>query len=182
MKIIENFLPQEIFNKLKKLIIVDDFSWFLRKAMVKTSADKNSNDYGYFTHSFFNAHTVNSNYYYEYIRPILNQLNAGAVVEVRANLLPSSFYKGKYSNFHADNNFNCKTAILYLNNCDGGTQFKINGETKFVNAEENKIVIFDSNTLHRGTKSDNVNFRYIINFNYFEIENGISGGDLINEW
>ena len=66
MKIVENFLPEDFFNKLQKLITVDDFPWFLRKTMVE-----NSNDYGYFTYSFFNANNVNSNYYYEYIRPIL---------------------------------------------------------------------------------------------------------------
>lgn len=177
MKIVENFLPEDFFNKLQKLITVDDFPWFLRTTMVE-----NSNDYGYFTYSFFNAHNVNSNYYYEYIRPILIKLNAGAVVEVRANMSPSSFYKGEHSDFHTDNNFKCKTAILYLNSCDGGTEFQINGENKFVKAEQNKIVIVDSDILHRGTKSHNSNFRYIINFNYFEIKGGKSSGVMINDW
>ena len=33
--------------------------------------------------------------------------------------------------------------------------------------DKNKIVIFDSNIYHRGTKSTDQDFRYIINFNYF---------------
>ena len=53
MKVIENFLPEDFFNKLQKLITVDDFPWFLRTTMVE-----NSNDYGYFTYSFFNANNV----------------------------------------------------------------------------------------------------------------------------
>ncbi len=181
MKIVENFLSQDLFNKLQKLIVVDDFPWFLRTSMVVTSG-VDSRDQGYFTHSFYNQNQINSNYYYDYILPITKLLNAAAVVEIRANLAISSLYDGEYSDFHADNNFKCKTAILYLNNCDGGTQFKIGEDIKFINAEENKIVIFDSDTLHRGTKSHNKNFRYIINFNYFEIENGISGGVMVNEW
>ena len=182
MKIVENFLPQDLFNKLQDLIIVNDFPWFLRTSMVSLSSNEDSKDLGYFTHSFYNQNKINSTYYHDYILPILRLLNAGAVVEVRANLAISSFYNGEYSDFHTDNNFKCKTAILYLNDCDGGTQFKVNNETKFVNAEKNKMVIVDSDTLHRGTTSHNTNFRYIINFNYFEIENGISGGVMINDW
>jgi len=39
---------------------------------------------------------------------------------------------------------------------------------KFIKAEENKILIFDSNIQHSGTVSKDVDFRYIINFNYFD--------------
>ena len=46
---------------------------------------------------------------------------------------------------NTDYNFNCKTAILYLNTCDGGTEFKINSKIKFTKAEQNK----SSNILHR---------------------------------
>ena len=38
---------------------------------------------------------------------------------------------------------------------------------KFIQAKENTIVIFDSSIEHRGTKSTDQDFRYLINFNYF---------------
>ena len=108
-----------------------------------------SDNLGYFTHSFYNDNRINCDTYFKYIIPILNKLNSKAVIEVRSNLTPSVFFKNKYSDFHIDNNFNCKTAILYLNNCDGGTEFKINNKIKFIKSEENKIVIFDSNIVTR---------------------------------
>ena len=163
MEIIQNFLNKNFFEDLKELVLESEFSWFQRKTMVSDSTD----NLGYFTHSFYNNHKINCDTYFKYIIPILDKLNSKAVIEVRANLTPSVFFKNKNSNFHTDNNFNCKTAILYLNTCDGGTEFKIDNEIKFIKSEENKIVVFDSNIEHRGVTSKNANFRYVINFNYF---------------
>ena len=163
MKVIENFLEDSFFQDLKKLVIESEFSWFKRKNMLKNNDD----DLGYFTHSFFNKNTINCKHYNQYILPILNQLEVKAPIEVRANLSPSCFYKKNACAFHVDRDYDSKTAILYLNDCNGGTEFKINNKIELVKAEENKIVIFDTNTQHRGTKSTDQDFRYIINFNYF---------------
>ena len=163
MKVIENFLEDSFFQDLKKLVIESEFSWFKRKNMLKNNDD----DLGYFTHSFFNKNTINCKHYNQYILPILDQLEVKAPIEVRANLSPSCFYKKNACAFHVDRDYDSKTAILYLNDCNGGTEFKINNKIELVKAEENKIVIFDTNTQHRGTKSTDQDFRYIINFNYF---------------
>ena len=163
MKVIENFLEDSFFQDLKKLVIESEFSWFKRKNMLKNNDD----DLGYFTHSFFNKNTINCKHYNQYILPILDQLEVKAPIEVRANLSPSCFYKKNACAFHVDRDYDSKTAILYLNDCNGGTELKINNKIEFVKAEENKIVIFDTNTQHRGTKSTDQDFRYIINFNYF---------------
>mgnify|MGYP003115002922 FL=1 len=163
LRIINNFLDKDFFERLKTLIIKSEFSWFKRETMVAGS----TNNLGYFTHSFYNNHRVTSERYYEYILPILNKLDSKATITARANLTPSVFYKENSCAFHTDQKFNCKTAILYLNTCDGGTEFKIEDKIKFVKSEENKIVIFDTNIEHRGTKSNDADFRYLINFNYF---------------
>jgi len=163
VQIIKNFLEKNFFQDLQKLITESEFAWFQRKTMVTGT----TNNLGYFTHSFYNNNQINCDTYFKYIIPILNKLNSKAVIEVRANLTPSVFFKEKNCNFHTDNSFNCKTAILYLNTCDGGTEFKINNKIKFIKSEENKIVIFNSNIEHRATTSQNEDFRYILNFNYF---------------
>ena len=163
MKIIKNFLEYDSFISLKELVTEGEFPWFQRTNMIPYR----NNDLGYFTHSFFNNNTINSDYYDKYISSILNKLEVKAPIQVRANLSPSSFYKEDACDFHVDYPFSCMTALLYLNNCDGGTEFKIDNKIEFVKAEENKIVIFDTNIQHRGTKSTDQDFRYIINFNYF---------------
>ena len=163
MKVIENFLEDDFFESLKKLIIESEFSWFRRDHMVSD----NDKTLGYFSHSFFNKYGVNCKHYDQFIVPILEKLNAHAVIQVRANLSPSCFYKGIKSEFHTDSTHPSKTAILYLNTCDGGTELKIDDEIQLVKAEKNKMLIFDTNVEHRGTPSTDVDFRYIINFNYY---------------
>lgn len=155
----KNFLPIDQFNKLKNLICNLDFPWRIRNQM--TSTDKNI----YFTYSFFNNNNITSEAYQEYIIPILEILKCKAVVQIRANLFISDLFKK--SDWHTDYDFGCNTAILYLNNCDGGTELKIKNKIKFVKAEENKLLMFNSNVSHRVCSSTNAAKRYIINFNYF---------------
>ena len=165
-KIIKNFLEPNFFENLKGNILNLEFPWYRRKRQVFT---KDKLELGYFTHSFYNNHTATSPYSRDWILPILDKLNAKSVIEVRANLTPSVFFLGnRGSAFHTDHPTKNKTAILYLNTCDGGTDIEVDNECIFVQAEENKIVIFDSNLLHRGVVSNNSDFRWIINFNYFE--------------
>ena len=159
MEIIKNFLLKENFKEIKNIILDKDFPWRIRNRM--TDTDENI----YFTYCFFNNFLTTSEMHQNYIIPILNKLKAKSVIQVRANLIFNTlFYK---SGWHTDYNYDSKTAIFYLNTCNGGTEFKINDKIKFVNAEENKIVVFDSKIEHRVCTSTDCKRRYIINFNYF---------------
>ena len=159
MKEIKNFLTLEQFKNLQNSIFHQDFPWRLRKSMTDTD------DNIYFTYSFFNDGSVNSDLYNSLIKPILNQLNFKAVIEVRANMFLNKIFN--YSGWHTDSSWNNTTAILYLNNCNGGTELKIKEKVEFIKAEENKILIFPSETKHRACTSTDIDKRYIINFNYF---------------
>jgi len=166
-KVIHNFMNEIAFEALRHLIIETDFPWFKRKRQVLT---KDKKDLGYLTHSFYNDHKAGSLLYNDYIIPILNQLGVASVIQVRANLTPSVFYIERGSAFHCDYVFKSpsKTAILYLQTTDGGTELKIDNEIKFIKDEANKMLIFDSDVGHRGVVSKDSDFRYLINFNYFE--------------
>ena len=166
-KVIPNFLDAITFSALQHLIIETDFPWFKRKRQVFT---KDKKELGYLTHSFYNNHNSNSAFYIDYIIPILNKLGVASVIQIRANLTPSVFYIEKGSAFHCDYIYKSpsKTAILYLQTTNGGTEIKINNKIKFIKDEENKMLIFDSDVEHRGIVSTDSDFRYLINFNYFE--------------
>ena len=60
---------------------------------------------------------------------------------------------------------NAKTAILYLNTCNGGTVIINNKKEKIIYSKENKLLLFDSNTLHRGFSQTDIERRIIININ-----------------
>ena len=157
----ENFLPADLFKKIKDLIMDKDFPWRRRDHMVISN-----NDPIYFTYNFYNDMTVSSEWYTPCIVPIFKKLKATAPVEARANIFISTLFKR--STWHRDWPLECKTAILYLNTCDGGTELKINDKIISIKAQENKMLIFDTPILHRAVTSSDEPIRYIINFNYYE--------------
>ena len=118
----------------------------------------------YFTYSFYNFMSSTSDFYEPLMIPILNQLHAVAPIEVRANMFISALFKE--SGWHSDRSFKCKTAILYLNDCDGGTELKIGDKVTFIKADANKVLIFDTPILHQAITSKKEPIRYIINFCY----------------
>tara|TARA_Y100000114_G_C11616606_1_gene257680 strand:+ start:140 stop:637 length:498 start_codon:yes stop_codon:yes gene_type:complete len=156
-----NFLPVEQFDELQNLILDSDFPWRVRENMVEDIKDDNL----YFTYGFFNNNNVTSELYPRYIIPILEKLKCMAPIQVRANMFLNKIFDR--SGWHIDYNSNNTTAILYLNDCDGGTELKINNKIEFVKAEKNKLLTFPSNTTHRARTSTDVDRRYIMNFNYF---------------
>ena len=157
MKIIKNFLPQDKFIKVKELITGDYFPWFYKS---DTEIDG-----GYFCHSLFHNNQINSTLNYDCTKDIYEILKPISLIEVRANLFFSSLFNNKKAEWHTDYNHNNWTSILYLNTTNGGTEFKDN--VNFVKAEENKMVIFKCNTLHRPLLSNGFEKRNILNFNYF---------------
>ena len=157
----KNFLAPDSFEKIKDLIMNEEFPWRRRDRMARIG-DK---DGMYFTYCFYNSFMPQSEFYEPYIIPILKKLQAKAPIQIRSNMFISTMFKA--SNWHRDYDFKCKTAILYLKDCDGGTELKINNKIIFIKADSNKILVFDTPILHRAITSKKEPIRYIINFNYF---------------
>ena len=157
-QIIKKFLKPDSFEEIKNIIMEQDFPWRKRDHMVHDS------DPLYFSYGFYNNMDSNSELYRPHIIPMLQKLGALAPIQVRANMSIDELFKT--SGWHRDYDFKCKTAILYLNDCNGGTDLKIDGKIISIKAESNKMLIFDTPILHRGTTSTNEPLRYIINFNY----------------
>ncbi len=161
-KTINNFLNKEQLSTLQSIVFDPEFPWRRRKEM-----DPSSNNGIYFTHCFYNDMKSTSPHFINIIKPILKKLNTIAPIQVRSNMFISKLFEK--SDFHTDyDNTKSKTAILYLNTCDGGTEMKINNKIKFIKAVENKILIFDNNIFHRAITSIKSPIRYIINLNYYE--------------
>ena len=156
----KNFLSVDLFKKVQSLIMDQDFPWRRRDHMTDDDRDKM-----YFSYGFYNYMISSSELYSPYIIPILKKLQATAPIQIRANMSISALFKS--SQWHRDYDFKCKTAILYLNDCDGGTDLKINNKIIFIKADANKMLVFNTDILHRAITSKKEPARYIINFNYF---------------
>ena len=159
-KIQENFLPPDLFKKIKNLVMSQDFPWRRRDQMTLDPNDKM-----YFTYCFYNNMKPWSEFYVPYIIPVLEKLKVAAPLQVRANMFVSTLFQA--SAWHRDYNFECKSAILYLNDCDGGTELKTDNKDVFIKADANKMLVFGTDILHRALTSKQEPIRYIINFNYF---------------
>jgi len=157
----KKFLAPDLFKKTKDLIMNLDFPWRKRDHMTPNDATNKI----WFTHCFYNDSVPKSAFYEAYIIPILKKLQAESPIQVRANMTISALFKT--SNWHCDYPFKCTSAILYLNDCDGGTELKINNKIIFIKADANKMLVFDHTILHRAITSKKEPIRYIINFNYF---------------
>ena len=154
----KKFVAVDVFEKLKNSIMDQDFPW--RKRDQSTGWD-----HMYFTYNFYSYMNPSSDLYEPYIIPLLKQLEAKAPIQVRANMFISDLFKA--SSWHCDYDFKCTTAILYLNDCDGGTELKINNKIIFIKAVANQMLVFDTDVKHRAITSKKESLRYVINFNYF---------------
>jgi ectoine hydroxylase-related dioxygenase (phytanoyl-CoA dioxygenase family) len=154
---IQNFLDTEDFNNLKSFLFSPDVEWHFHK-----SQTPHGNDEEYFDHCFFNKHEITS-HNFKLVMPIIKKLNCKAIVQIRSNLIINKNAQ-LLSGFHTDYEYKCKTAILYMNTCNGYTQFE-NGEK--VLSEENKIIMFDSNLKHAAANQTDTKQRIVININYF---------------
>ncbi len=153
MEIIDNFLSDSEFDQVFTTIADNTFPWYF--GMVVSGSI-----YSQFTHVFYNDD--HPTHYYPKLRFFREKLKAKSLVRIKANLNPRTQTLEEH-NYHIDY-ADMKTAILYLNTCDGYTKFKT-GEK--VDSIKNRIVIFDSNLEHTGTSCTNQFGRLVINFNYF---------------
>ena len=156
IKIIDNFLDKEYFNLLNNQFLSSEFPWYFQKEKVF----ENDGDYQH-THLFFDNNKINSNYF-NIIEPFLSRLNIKSLVRIKLNLTFKESVFKKF-NLHTDVNFDCNTAVFYLNTNNGKTIF----EDEEVDSVENRIVKFSSSLKHSGTSTTNAPYRMVLNLNYF---------------
>lgn len=157
IKIIDNFLDNFQFKNLKDFFFGKDINWFFNDFITI----KNDGEFQ-FTHYFYDNFSVNSDYF-NFILPILNKLQCKSLIRIKANLTTKS---NQIKNFklHTDYNFNCNTAIFYLNTNNGKTIFENKKEIKSI---ENRMIIFPSKLKHTGTTHTDEKIRIVLNINYF---------------
>tara|TARA_R110002167_G_scaffold174440_1_gene373298 strand:+ start:3544 stop:4059 length:516 start_codon:yes stop_codon:yes gene_type:complete len=167
-KIIDNFLSKDEFKKLEYNYLKNPaFPYYLQNGKDYLLEDKRSDnmlDQYQFTHLFYDNLKNNSEWYWT-LDHILKKLKVSAITKAKVNLNPNNtkLTQGIYhTDFNLDNN---KTAVFYLNTCDGYTIFKKN--KKKIESKANRVVIFDSKNKHAGTNTTNVKVRCVLNINYY---------------
>ena len=160
IKVIDNYLNQEDFLRIKNTLESPNFPWYYQKNINDNHSEKDLDCY--FTHYLFNQKNGQSSFYY-IIKPILNKLNVKALIRIKSNLYPRT-EKLEIHKPHSDYTYKHKGAIFYVNTNDGKT---ILNKNKEINSVENRLLLFEPHLSHSSTSTTNVKSRININFNYF---------------
>jgi hypothetical protein len=162
--IADNCLSSEDFSLLKNALLGAEFPWYLNSSKVfKNSVVEDRFNYQ-FTHTFYHNYSGSSNWM-SVIAPLISIINPSAIVRIKANLVPVTDKIILYD-YHIDEpNFEGETAIFYVNNNNGYTQFT---DGQQVSSVENRLLTFNSNMLHTGSSCTDQKVRCVINLNYYK--------------
>jgi hypothetical protein len=153
--IVDNFLPEEEFLKLKSDILSPEFYWKHNKG--KVYADDGESQ---LIHGMYMDDRWSSDRDKEIIDPLLSRINPSYLYKIKINrTLPKE--EIKQTEMHTDVD-NMITAVYYVNTNNGKTIFEEGIESASV---ENRLVVFGSNLRHNGTSSTD-NERIVININF----------------
>jgi len=118
MKIINNFLKETEFNKIKLGITDQFFPWYLQDGVV-TPKDNHTQ----FCHTFYAPKLYVNSPYFNLIVPILEKLKIKSLIRIKANLICKNSKIIEHG-YHTDFDYNNTTAIFYINTNNGYTKFK----------------------------------------------------------
>ena len=161
--VLDNFLDQNDFAKVSKYF--NDYCQWQYSPFVTNDPNQGkvpADDEFQFVHVFWYPTKGIASDKFEHVSPVVNKLNPGILVRVKGNLntrTPEVVQR----DWHIDYDYGNKTAIYYINTCDGYTRFE---DGSRIDSVGNRMLLFPSNMKHGGTTTTNQKYRMVINFNY----------------
>lgn len=164
MKITNDFLDKEDFEKIQNFFLSSDFPWYYNDHINYPGEDIGG--FKQFTHMLYNNLRPTS-FAYDNLDPILSKIKPFAIARIKANLVTKHTEVVEHG-YHIDFTnapTGSLTSILYLNDNDGYTKFK-NGAK--IESKANRLVTFDGNMAHTGTTTT-FDRRVVLNINWFPV-------------
>lgn len=155
--VIDNFLKEEDFLKLKKIMMSSNFPWYFKDSV----SDNNSKDGMYFSHTFFDI--VQRSQYLNLLEPLLETMDLKSLIRIKGNLYPAE-KELKEHDSHVDFTYPHKGMVFSINTCDGFTKLKCGTKIPSV---ENRALFFSAHEPHNSSVCTNQKARINININYF---------------
>ena len=155
IEIIDNYLPDDIFNEMQDLMLSRGFPWFYQDRIVKHTP---------INYQFVHVFKPDSQYT-QLVRPLLNKINPTQVLRCKVNLRPIT-QQHEQSPYHVDQtrNQNHKIAIYYINTNNGYTIFE--HDKQQIQSIQNRLIIFDGHLRHAGVSTTDTKRRVVLNLNY----------------
>ena len=159
-EVIDNFLSEEEYLKIKHLMLDKWFSWFYTpKVALETDG---ADEIMYFVHTFQEKEFQVKSPYLSNLQPILKKLNITDLWRIKGNLFPNQNKFVEHTP-HKDYDEPHQAAIYYINTNNGYT--KLEDGTK-VSSIANRMLFFDGSKNHQSTNCTDEKIRLNINFNY----------------
>lgn len=169
IEIIDNFLPDHLFDRLQQEILGNQFPWFVCADIVNETlghepADRNYN-WQLFHLFYYNPHEISQ--YFPMMDHLLIKLQPMMTLKIKANLNPVADRIIEHG-MHVDTYpyelaEMLTTSVFYLNTNNGYTLFEDGTKVESV---ANRLVSFPATTMHTGTTCTDEKFRAVINLNY----------------
>ena len=168
-RLYDNFLPPDVFNNLKTLITDDNFPWQFRRVNSTFSL----------THLAWSprhgAVSPMGEDLFKLLYPVVAKLGIFIPLQIKFNLGVKVSDKPIKTGYDIDLSIppsNFRTAILYLDDCNGYTEFE--ADKAPVKSKTNRMLVFDGQLKHQAVTQTDTDVRYVCNFNY--LSDGIPEG------
>jgi hypothetical protein len=158
--VFENYLEDKHFENIKRTVSDVTFPWSYNSCICEEKDEENKLDNCQFVHLFYTSYPrFEISPHFSVLVPMLEKLKIDSLCRVKANLNIRTETSIKHC-FHDDHKKDIFfSSILYLNDCDGGTQIK----DRFIQSKSNRMVLFPSHIMHSGVSQTNTKRRLIIN-------------------
>lgn len=183
LKIVDNFLPEQIFVRLKSRVETNEQPWFFLPGATIFDDQQKNYSFGCNVVRLENPELYNptipcSKYIKLLNETVKNTFGFSTVIRCRLDM---TTYRGEQVTFypHVDLSQSHYTSIFYLTTCDAPTliynekhfseeQINTSNLTLMdsITPKENRLVVFDGNYIHTGTSAMNVSRRILVNSNY----------------
>ena len=170
MKVIDNFLPPYIFERLRSSIMGEDIPWYYNEHILTRDLEFWKNNRGVdlpqFTHVLSEDDLFSD--WFDLVDPILDKMSIKKLFKVKANLTTRTLFN-RFTGYHVDWSDkslippDANTSIFYMNTNNGGT--KIKGYDT-IESVANRFVTFNSSIEHGGITCTDQKRRVVLNFNY----------------
>ena len=162
ISISDNYLEDKDLFALQNTLFSEGFPMYY----IPKVAYENDNSLGcyYMIHTMYEYPKGWLSGHKELIQPLLDKLEVKSLVKIKINYYPRTD-KLLLHGLHRDNDFECKSALLFVNSNDGYTYLK--KKNMKVESVANRVLHFNSFFDHHSTTCTDQNLRCTINVNYF---------------
>lgn len=163
INIIDNYLPEQTYHNIRNQMLAFNFPWFSSK--IVNDSPQNYKRNVQMIHMFYTNHAPQTDHL-EIIYPLLDKIQPLSIIKIKANFMTGTdriVEHGLHNDItEAEDRPYIKTAIYYLNTCDGYTMFEDGTKVESVG---NRFVEFPNSMRHTGTSTTD-EYRMVLNLNY----------------